>query len=309
MPAVFWSPSAASRSRSAGRGRPPRRRSSASTSSATSSSRGPASSPRACPGAFGGWLLLLRDFGPGDSATSSSSRSATPSAATRCTSASGDDRLHEELVEGWPARATSTCRHRAGALFRNPPRGDVQAHRRREPWRLAGGRDREGATPGTRDSSPTRSTASSRRGRLLTGADMAAWRATVEPVVTLDYRGLTVCKTQPWAPARRPAAARAARGLRPRGALDAEFVHVVTSARSSRSPIATRCTATARCRSRRCSRRVQRERRALVGERRRTEYVPGSGRLPSVAERRRRRARASRGGDTCTSTSPTASGT
>jgi gamma-glutamyltranspeptidase / glutathione hydrolase len=33
---------------------------------------------------------------------------------------------------------------------------------------------------------------------LLTGADVAAWRASVEEPVTFDYRGLTVCKTGPW---------------------------------------------------------------------------------------------------------------
>jgi gamma-glutamyltranspeptidase/glutathione hydrolase len=33
---------------------------------------------------------------------------------------------------------------------------------------------------------------------LLSGADLAAWRASVEDPVTVDYRGLTVCKTGPW---------------------------------------------------------------------------------------------------------------
>jgi gamma-glutamyltranspeptidase / glutathione hydrolase len=33
---------------------------------------------------------------------------------------------------------------------------------------------------------------------LLTGADLAGWRASAEPPVTLDYAGLTVCKTGPW---------------------------------------------------------------------------------------------------------------
>jgi gamma-glutamyltranspeptidase/glutathione hydrolase len=33
---------------------------------------------------------------------------------------------------------------------------------------------------------------------LLTGADLAAWRASAEAPVTLDYHGLTVCKTGPW---------------------------------------------------------------------------------------------------------------
>jgi gamma-glutamyltranspeptidase / glutathione hydrolase len=33
---------------------------------------------------------------------------------------------------------------------------------------------------------------------LLTGDDLAAWRASAEPPVTLEYAGLTVCKTGPW---------------------------------------------------------------------------------------------------------------
>ena len=33
---------------------------------------------------------------------------------------------------------------------------------------------------------------------LLTGADLAGWRASSEVPVTLDYQGLTVCKTGPW---------------------------------------------------------------------------------------------------------------
>ena len=33
---------------------------------------------------------------------------------------------------------------------------------------------------------------------LLAGADLAGWRASAEAPVTLDYAGLTVCKTGPW---------------------------------------------------------------------------------------------------------------
>jgi gamma-glutamyltranspeptidase/glutathione hydrolase len=33
---------------------------------------------------------------------------------------------------------------------------------------------------------------------LLTGDDLAGWRASVEAPVTVDYQGLTVCKTGPW---------------------------------------------------------------------------------------------------------------
>ncbi len=41
--------------------------------------------------------------------------------------------------------------------------------------------------------------ASGRRHRgLLTEADLAGWRATIEPPTTFDYRGVTVCKTGAW---------------------------------------------------------------------------------------------------------------
>jgi gamma-glutamyltranspeptidase / glutathione hydrolase len=40
-------------------------------------------------------------------------------------------------------------------------------------------------------------TARRQRG-LLTGADLAAWRASVEAPVMAEFRGLTVCKTGPW---------------------------------------------------------------------------------------------------------------
>src|SRR5262249_4955553 len=33
---------------------------------------------------------------------------------------------------------------------------------------------------------------------VLTGADLAAWRPTYEPAVTLDWRGHTVAKAGPW---------------------------------------------------------------------------------------------------------------
>ena len=37
-----------------------------------------------------------------------------------------------------------------------------------------------------------------RHAGLLTGDDLASWESTYEPPVTLDYDGLTVCKTGPW---------------------------------------------------------------------------------------------------------------
>jgi gamma-glutamyltranspeptidase/glutathione hydrolase len=39
---------------------------------------------------------------------------------------------------------------------------------------------------------------SNENGGLLDGDDLREWRATLEPPVTYDYRGVTVCKTGPW---------------------------------------------------------------------------------------------------------------
>jgi gamma-glutamyltranspeptidase / glutathione hydrolase len=63
---------------------------------------------------------------------------------------------------------------------------------------------------------------------LLAGGDLAAWRAGVEQPATLDYRGLTVCKTGPWGqgPAFLQQLALLA-GFDLGGELTAEYVHTV----------------------------------------------------------------------------------
>ncbi len=76
------------------------------------------------------------------------------------------------------------------------------------------------------------SDSSGRRHRgLLTGDDMAGWRAHLEPPVTLDYHGHTVCKAGPWSQG--PAllqqlALLAGFDLAALDPLGPEFVHLVT---------------------------------------------------------------------------------
>jgi gamma-glutamyltranspeptidase / glutathione hydrolase len=68
---------------------------------------------------------------------------------------------------------------------------------------------------------------------LLSGQDLASWRAGVEQPVTLDFRGLTVCKTGPWGQG--PVFLQQLalldgldlEGMQPGGA---EFIHTVTEA-------------------------------------------------------------------------------
>ncbi|MGH3072385.1 MAG: gamma-glutamyltransferase family protein, partial [Gaiellaceae bacterium] len=121
---------------------------------------------------------------------------------------------------------------------------------------------------------------------LLTADDLAGWRASLEPVATFDYRGLTVCKTLPWAAG--PV------GLQQLALLEAfdlaelspaEFVHVVTEcaklAFADRDalygdgdvPLETLL-----------SKAYNDERRALVGEDASDDYRPGIGRLPRTVE-------------------------
>ncbi|HUA30146.1 MAG TPA: gamma-glutamyltransferase family protein [Streptosporangiaceae bacterium] len=66
---------------------------------------------------------------------------------------------------------------------------------------------------------------------LMTGADLAGWRASFEAPVTLDYEGLTVCKTGPWGQGPvflQQLALLDGFDLRAMGPGSAEFIHTVT---------------------------------------------------------------------------------
>jgi gamma-glutamyltranspeptidase / glutathione hydrolase len=121
-------------------------------------------------------------------------------------------------------------------------------------------------------------------GGLLTGDDLAAWRPTIEPVATYDYRGITVCKTRPWGSG--PVALQQLALLEgfDLGELsETELVHVVTEcaklAFADRDalygdadvPLETLLSA-----------EYVRGRRALVGDDASAEYEPGLGRLPGL---------------------------
>ena len=122
-------------------------------------------------------------------------------------------------------------------------------------------------------------------GGLLTGDDMREWHATIEPPVTFDYRGLTVCKTGPWGQGPGwTAAARAALGIRRR--------------RPERGAVRPRRHRVREARVRRPRRRLRRraavpietllsaeyndQRRKLVTDEASDELRPGLGRLPAA---------------------------
>ena len=185
------------------------------------------------PGAFGGWLLLLEQFGTWrladvlEFAIGYAEHGFPLVAGIRATI----DRT-EELLRGWPgSRDLYLPAPEVGALFRNPA---LAATYRRIVEESRGG-SREQEIEKARRAYYEGFVAeeidrfSAAEGGLLTGEDMARWRATLEPVAKLEYGGLTVCKTLPWAAG--PV------GLQQLALLDgfdlaelspAEFVHVVT---------------------------------------------------------------------------------
>lgn len=242
------------------------------------------------PGAFGGWLLLLREFGSWrledvlEFAIGYAEHGYPLHERVRATI-----ELNQELLATWPgSRELYLPAPEAGALFRNPAlaatyRGIVDETR---------GGSREDEIERARLVFYEGSVAeeidrfSAAEGGLLTGGDMAGWEATLEPVVTLEYRGLTVCKTQPWAAGMVGLQQLALlRGFDLAELSQAEFVHVVTECAKlafadrdalygdAEVPIEALLSAS-----------YNDERRALVGDDASGEYRPGLGRLPRVRD-------------------------
>jgi gamma-glutamyltranspeptidase / glutathione hydrolase len=241
------------------------------------------------PGAFGCWLLLLRDFGTWrltdvlELAIGYAERGYPLHERIRATIS-----LNAELVATWPgSRDLYLPPPEAGALFRNPA---LAATYRRIVEESSGGsredeieRARAAFYDGFVADEIDRFCAA--EGGLLTGADLAAWRATIEPVAMLEYRGLTVCKTRAWGSG--PV------GLQQLALLagydlaelsTAELVHVIvecgklafadrdaTYGDAEDVPLETLLSA-----------EYNDTRRALVTEEASVEYRPGMGRLPSL---------------------------
>jgi gamma-glutamyltranspeptidase / glutathione hydrolase len=243
------------------------------------------------PGSFGGWLLLLEEFGtwrledvlayaigyaeagypvvPGITATI--------------------ERV-EELLREWPGSAELYLPAPApGSTFRNPQLATT--------WR----RLLDECRGGSREQELERARQvyyegfiaeeidrfSREHDGLLTGGDLARWRATLEPPATVDYRGLTVCKTGAWGQG--PAALQQLRlleGFDISSLGEAELVHLTTECAklafadrdanygdSADVPL-----------ERLLSREYADERRALIGDEASGELRPGLGRLPRVCD-------------------------
>ncbi len=173
--------------------------------------------PACVPGAFGGWMLMLAAFG-----TLSPRDVLTPAIGYAESGFPLLERIAETIAsvqdlfrEHWPTSAQTYLGRglpRPGRLFRNL---DLAAtYRRIVAAAEAAGTDRDAQIEAALDAfyrgfvaeaidrfcSSTAVmdvTGRSHRG-LLSGDDLARWRATLETPVTLTYHGYTVCKPGPW---------------------------------------------------------------------------------------------------------------
>jgi gamma-glutamyltranspeptidase/glutathione hydrolase len=235
------------------------------------------------PGSFGGWLLLLEQFGTCtlDEVLAYAIGYAEHGYPVVAGITATIERA-EPLLREWPGSADLYLpAPRPGSTFRNPQLaatwrrlldesdGTVESARRvyyegfvaEEIDRFS--REHDG---------------------LLTGDDLATWRATLEPPVTVDYRGLTVCKTAAWGQG--PAGLQQLRlleGFDVASFGEAELVHVLTEV--AKLAFADRDANYGDADvplDRLLSREYAEERRALIGEEASAELRPGCGRLPQV---------------------------
>jgi gamma-glutamyltranspeptidase/glutathione hydrolase len=155
------------------------------------------------PGAFDGWMLLLRDFGTAQLADVMApaieyAERGFPLVPEIADSIADVEQLFREewtssgelyLADGVP---------RPGSRFRN--RALAATYRRivRDAERRS--RGREGRIDAARDAFYRGFVAEAivQHGGLITGDDLASWKASYEAPVTIDYEGLTICKTGPW---------------------------------------------------------------------------------------------------------------
>jgi gamma-glutamyltranspeptidase/glutathione hydrolase len=238
------------------------------------------------PGAFGGWLLLLEQFGTWPLADvlayaidyAESGYPVVPAITAVI-------EREEALLRQWPASAELYLpAPRPGSTFRNP---QLAATWRRVLDESDGGVEQARRVFYEGFVAEEINSFSREQGGLLTGDDLAAWRATLEAPATVDYRGLTVCKTGPWGQG--PAGLQQLALLEgfDVGALsEAEFVHVTTEA--AKLAFADRDASYGDDPGvpleRLLSKEYAAERRLLIGEEASGELRPGLGRLPALRD-------------------------
>jgi gamma-glutamyltranspeptidase/glutathione hydrolase len=174
--------------------------------------------PACVPGAFDAWMLLLAEFGTktlGEilAPTVAYAERGYPVLPQLCAAIAGRARLFRAE---WPSSASVWLRGgeapTPGTLWRNP---DLAATYRRvlaDAEAAGGSRERQieaarrawyrgfVAEAITRfvDTAEVMDSSGARHRALLTGDDLARYQARLEPPVTFDYHGYTVCKTNSW---------------------------------------------------------------------------------------------------------------
>jgi len=235
------------------------------------------------PGAVGGWLLLLEEFGTWKLADVLAY--AIHYAENGYPVVPGITRTidnTEALLRDWPGSAELYLpAPRPGSTFRNPQLAATWRRLLDESGGTVEGARRvyyEGFVAEEIDRF------SRAHDGLLTGDDLASWRATLEPPATVDYRGLTVCKTAAWGQG--PAGLQQLRlleGFDLAELGEAELVHVTTEAAKLAFADRDACYGDADVPlDHLLSRAYADERRALIGEKASGELRPGLGRLPQV---------------------------
>ena len=173
--------------------------------------------PAVVPGAFGAWLLMLRDHGtlPLADILAPAIHYAEHGYPLVGRIVNAMSTVQDLFRSEWPSSAEVYCRAslpRPGDLFRNPPLARTYRRILQEAEAAGGDRERqieaarrawyEGFVAEAVDAfyrtAELMDTSGERHGGLLTGEDMAQWRATKEAPATYDYHGYTVAKCGPW---------------------------------------------------------------------------------------------------------------
>ncbi|MGO8955747.1 MAG: gamma-glutamyltransferase family protein [Streptosporangiaceae bacterium] len=204
------------------------------------------------PAAFGTWMLLLSRYGTMrlrpimEYAIGYAEHGYPMLAATSAVINS----VADTFAEHWPGSAEIYLAGGVpapGSRFTNRPLASVYSRLLAEAERVASGREEqieaarrafyEGFVAETiaryLDHAEVMDVTGQPQRGLLTGGDLANWRASTESPVTLDFRGLTVCKTGPWGQGPvflQQLALLNGLGIEQLAPGSAEFIHVVTEA-------------------------------------------------------------------------------
>ena len=203
------------------------------------------------PGAFDAWLLLLRDYGtlPLGEVLGPAIALARGGYPLVPGISAAIERVRPLFEQEWPSSAAVWLPGGAvpqpGTLFRNPTLADTYARILEEAAAAGPGREAEieaarrawyrGFVAEAIDrfcrEQAVLDTSGRRHRGFLRGDDLARWQATVEPPLTYDYHGFTLCKPGPWSQA--PVALQQLallEGFELAGlsAEDPDFVHLVT---------------------------------------------------------------------------------